>query len=169
MILFNWIFKRIAYKATYNMKCIDMTYEVGKTYTMEEDPILCMQGFHFCINPKDILYFYDYKKDFKLLEIEVLGKIAKTSDKAATNKFRVIRVVPRKETEKLLKIKTKWDKNDNLIYMLDRWRDKKYWEYDDQNREIYHTDGYAKYKYRYDEYGNKEYSKDGYQYQKCFF
>ena len=28
--------------------CIDMQYEVGKTYEMEERPIICERGFHFC-------------------------------------------------------------------------------------------------------------------------
>jgi len=38
----------IAYKATYNLKCETITYEVGKTYTFNGKLIMCDQGFHFC-------------------------------------------------------------------------------------------------------------------------
>ena len=65
-----------AYKATYNMKCQDFTYEIGKTYTFDGKIELCSKGFHFCKNPKDVINYYSpYNSEFILLEIDVLGKV----------------------------------------------------------------------------------------------
>ena len=58
-----------AYKATLNMKCRDLTYEVDKTYTYNGIIKLCKSGFHFCKKAKDTLNYYKYEKDFILLEI----------------------------------------------------------------------------------------------------
>ena len=60
-----------AYKATRNMKCQSFTYEIGKTYIFKGKLVMCEQGFHFCKNPKDILQWYNYDKDFVLLEIDI--------------------------------------------------------------------------------------------------
>jgi len=49
-----------AYKATYNMTCRDVKYEVGKTYTYNGELIMCEKGFHFCKKAIDTLnYYYD--------------------------------------------------------------------------------------------------------------
>jgi len=37
-----------AYKATKNLKCQTITYEVGKTYTFKCELKMCEQGFHYC-------------------------------------------------------------------------------------------------------------------------
>ena len=34
------------YKATRNMKCKDITYEIGKEYIFNGELIMCEQGFH---------------------------------------------------------------------------------------------------------------------------
>ena len=31
-----------------NLRCRGFQYEVGKTYEMEEEPVICERGFHFC-------------------------------------------------------------------------------------------------------------------------
>ena len=51
----------IGYKAFHNdMTCMNaFQYEVGKTYTMNDDEIaLCESGFHFCVIPIDVLEYY---------------------------------------------------------------------------------------------------------------
>ena len=60
------------YKATYNMKCLDLTYEVDKTYNISNINI-CNHGLHYCKEMKDVLEYYDYNNTFILLEIEDLG------------------------------------------------------------------------------------------------
>lgn len=43
-----------------DMTCRGFKYEIGKTYTMPRNSIdLCHSGFHFCINPFDVLDFYE--------------------------------------------------------------------------------------------------------------
>ena len=104
-----------AYKATNNMKCKTLTYEVGKTYTFNGKIKMCSTGFHFCKKAKDVLKYYKHNKDFKLLEIEVLGKTVNNNDKSVTNKLKVLRVIPEKEHLSLLGIECEYDKNNNKI------------------------------------------------------
>ena len=100
-----------AYKATYNMKCKTMTYEIGKTYTFNGKLKMCETGFHFCLNAVDTLSYYSFNPKFQLLEIDVLGEVITKDDKSITNKFKVIRVIPQKERNELLNIIT--DSNNN--------------------------------------------------------
>ena len=57
------------YKATKNMKCLTLTYEVGKTYEISNTK-MCSHGFHFCEKMEDTMGYYDFDKDFILLEID---------------------------------------------------------------------------------------------------
>jgi YD repeat-containing protein len=91
----------IGYKATENMKCESLTYEVGKTYSINTMQ-MCVCGFHFCQDQKNVLKFYPMSKNFVLLEIEALGRIETIYDgleplKSVTDKLRVIRIVPPEE------------------------------------------------------------------------
>jgi len=69
--------RKIGYKATYNYKCRDQVYEVGQEYKIDEKPIICKKGFHYCMNAVSTLDYYPIKPDFKLLEIENLSKMFK--------------------------------------------------------------------------------------------
>ena len=40
--------------------CKGFQYEVGKTYEMEEEPVLCNSGFHFCERALDCFNYYSY-------------------------------------------------------------------------------------------------------------
>jgi YD repeat-containing protein len=120
------------YKATYNMKCIDLTYEVGKTYTIDKLEI-CAYGFHFCQEMKDVVNYYDPTENFVLLEVEALGEIQTHDNKSATDKLKVIRVVPREE------------------YTFDVFR----YEYDSFGNKIKETRPYGHvHAYEYDSFGN---------------
>lgn len=103
--------KRIGYKATYNYKCQEITYEIGKTYKIDNIK-MCNYGFHYCPNIKDVLEYYKVSKDLKILEIEDIGtESIQKEDKVCTNKIKVLREVPIKE-HKLFKV----DKNVVDIY-----------------------------------------------------
>lgn len=41
-----------------DMKCLDMQYEIGKTFTYAGTVSLCNRGLHFCEHPLDILSYY---------------------------------------------------------------------------------------------------------------
>ena len=62
-----------AYKATNNMRCNNLKYEIGKTYSIDKMK-MCKYGFHYCKEQKDTLDYYPYTDDFTLLEVEILGK-----------------------------------------------------------------------------------------------
>ena len=78
------------------MKCRDLTYEVGKIYSINKLKI-CSHGFHFCREMKDVLNYYSHSEDFVLLEVEALGEVINDGDKSVTDKMKIIRVVPIEE------------------------------------------------------------------------
>ena len=174
------------YKATYDFKCKNLTYEINNTYTLEGELILCEQGLHFCKNPDDLLDYYPYKSNLKILEIEVLGDVIDEGDKSVTNKLKVLREIPFVEwndifsehsftkKDKGLEIKRNisddywwkysYDENCNLIYSEDSYD---YWwkySYDENDNLIYSESSTGFWhKYSYDNKGNKikfENSKD---------
>ena len=139
----------IAYKATYNMKCINITFEVDKTYTFNGKLKMCEQGFHFCKNPMDITRWYDYNKDFILMEIEVLGDVIEGETKCVTNKFKVLRIVSPELSGITLNAQGKITKEVNPngdIYT---------WEYNEQGNKTRHVNpnGYI-YTWEYDSNNN---------------
>ena len=65
-----------AYKAfNANLTCHEFQYEEGKTYEIEDVLILCEQGFHACLNLKDVFSYYygELGKDVVVHEVELEG------------------------------------------------------------------------------------------------
>ena len=85
-----------AYKATYNLKCLNQTYEIGKTYTSDTLKI-CESGFHFCKEMSDVLNYYTFNNNFIIIEVEILGDTQFEGNKGVTDKMKVLRIVPQKE------------------------------------------------------------------------
>ena len=74
-----------------NMKCRGMQYEVGKEYTMEELPIPCERGYHFCKSISDCYDYYEMSEDTRICEIEAFGKVATDDEvKFCTNGIRIV-------------------------------------------------------------------------------
>ena len=73
--------------------CRDYQYEVGKTFEMEETPILCKVGFHYCTRLVDCFNYYDFNPNNKVAEIEALGDIVgeKKVKHCCTNKIKIVR------------------------------------------------------------------------------
>ena len=133
-----------AYKASYNGKCINLTYKVGKTYTLKGQLEICKTGFHFCNDFDSLLEYYPLEKDKKLtiFEIEVLGEVITEGNKSVTNSLKVIRKIPLSEFKKGLKYK-KLDKNNNLIHYKD-FNGYEYWnKYDKNNNVIHYKNSYG--------------------------
>ena len=126
------------YKATYNMKCLDLTYEVDKTYNISNINI-CNHGLHYCKEMKDVLEYYDYNNTFILLEIEDLGSCITRGNKSVTNKMKVIRVIPKEEYTFEVPI-MEYDSNNNLIHYKDSNGYEEWREYDSNNNVIHHKD-----------------------------
>ena len=76
--------------------CRDFQYEVGKTYTMEDSPVCCQQGFHFCLNAADCFSYYSFDSSNKVAEVIALGDVDSKDDssKCCTNKIRIVREIP---------------------------------------------------------------------------
>ena len=75
-----------------DLTCRDFKYEIGKTYEMEEEPIVCERGFHFCKELKDVLDYYELYRDNTFCEIEAYGDIiTDDNEKYCTNKIKIIR------------------------------------------------------------------------------
>lgn len=92
-----------------DLSCRGFKYEVGKTYKIKEDPILCKRGFHFCNSLQDVLGYYPLHKNNTFCEIEVCGKII--SDifykKSSTNKIKILRKLDLDEILDIVGIKEK--------------------------------------------------------------
>ena len=41
-----------------DLKCRGFQYEVGKTYSMEENPVICKRGYHCCTKLSDVFDYY---------------------------------------------------------------------------------------------------------------
>ena len=149
-----------AYKASYNGKCINITYEVGKTYTLKGKIKMCNSGFHFCIDPKDVLNYYPYKKDFVIFEIEVEDNNYLTEgNKSVTNSFKVIRKVTKEEYPQLLDIKV--DSKGNKIWYKDSRGYEINYKYNSKGNKVWEkaSNGFES-NYKYNSRGNVIWYKD---------
>ena len=65
-----------AYKAFKgDLICRGFQYEEGKTYEIQRKPELCKQGFHACLNLKDVFNYYygELGKDIVIHEVKLEG------------------------------------------------------------------------------------------------
>ena len=76
-----------------------MKYEVGKTYEIPEEPVLCKKGFHFCEELPHVYIWYCTTFDIRVCEIEATGTILTETDppKCVTNRIRIGRELEPKE------------------------------------------------------------------------
>ena len=75
-----------------DMTCRGFTFEENKIYE-EDEAVLCQSGFHFCVNPFDLLDYYSLN-DIEFAEIEALGQIdtkrgSHNDSKHTTTKIRI--------------------------------------------------------------------------------
>ena len=89
------------YKAfTKNLTCRGMQYEIGEIYEMEDSPICCKQGFHFCKNLSDVYKYYDMSEDTRICEILAIGEIDSADEsKYCTNKIKIVREIKSSENK----------------------------------------------------------------------
>jgi YD repeat-containing protein len=148
----------IAYKATYNFKCRNQTYKVGKTYTADRME-MCNHGIHCCKEMHNVLNYYRPTKDFVLLEIEVLGNIEEEGNKLVTDKIKVLRVVPKEEytPEFIAKLNDFEFYEDGNIKVDHSFYSNVTYTYDERDNIITETMDYVgeSYTYTYDECNNK--------------
>jgi hypothetical protein len=73
--------------------CRGFKYEVGKTYEMDGDPIICGRGFHFCKQANDCFSYYRFNPNNKVAEVIAMGDIVEKDDKCCTNKIQIVREI----------------------------------------------------------------------------
>jgi hypothetical protein len=73
--------------------CWGFKYEVGKTYEMDGDPIICERGFHFCKQAKDCFNYYLFSPKNKIAEVIAMGDIVEEGNKCCTNKIKIEREI----------------------------------------------------------------------------
>lgn len=88
-----------AYKAfNDDLTCMDFQYEIGKTYTMNEKPIPCKQGFHACLDLEDVFGYYDPIDKIRICKVELNGDIIHHEDKVVTNSITILEEIDYKST-----------------------------------------------------------------------
>ena len=84
--------KIIAYKGfDENLCCRGFQYEVGKEYEQEGEIVCCRNGFHACINPFDVLNYYDAngKNRFCVVEQSGIIKLDDQDTKQSSSKIKI--------------------------------------------------------------------------------
>ena len=86
--------------------CRGFQYNVGQVYEMDEKPICCNRGFHFCTKASDCFKYYSFDPDNKVAEVEALGDINTNNDdsKCSTNKIHIIREITWQEVLNLVNL-----------------------------------------------------------------
>ena len=82
----------IGYKAfNKDLTCRGFQYEVGQTYSMNESPIPCERGFHFCKSIAETYDFYPMSDNTRICKVEALGEVVTDDNKKyCTNKIKII-------------------------------------------------------------------------------
>ena len=82
----------LGYKAfNEDLTCRGFQYEIGQTYSMEEDPIPCYRGFHFCRSIAETYQYYDMSEKTRICKIEALGEVVTDNEvKYCTNKIKIL-------------------------------------------------------------------------------
>lgn len=77
--------------------CEEYQYEVGKTYEMDDSPVYCSKGFHFCLKAADCFDFFNFNSDNKVAEVIALGEVDSEENddnsKCYTNKIKIVREI----------------------------------------------------------------------------
>ena len=82
----------IGYKAfNKDLTCRGFKFEIGETFSMDESPIPCKRGFHFCKSIAECYEYYPMSDDKRICKVEALGEV-KTDDerKYCTNSIRIV-------------------------------------------------------------------------------
>ena len=107
----------IAYKGmNSNMSCIDFQYEIGKSYKTDKVE-LCECGFHGCLNPRDVLYYYPQGEKSRYFKVKLSGEITKCSSydtKVAATEITILEEININEVIET----TEWWKNENVLDLL---------------------------------------------------
>jgi hypothetical protein len=92
-----------------NMQCKGFQFEVGKTYEMKGEPVMCERGFHCCAVLDNCLNYYSAFSRF--FTVEMLGTVVTEGDKSVTNKIKIVDELSHNEINKESKM-VRWEGDD---------------------------------------------------------
>ena len=111
----------IAYKGMESdMNCRDFQYEIGKTYKTDKAE-LCKYGFHACLNPRNVRYYYPQEKSSRYFKVKLSGEITKCDEPDTNVAATEITILEEINIDEVIKI-TEWWKNENVLDLL-YWSD----------------------------------------------
>ena len=111
----------IAYKGmNSDMTCRDFKYELGKSYKTDKVE-LCEIGFHACLNPLNVRYYYPQDKGSRYFKVKLSGEIAKCDEPYTKVAATEITILEEISIDDIIKT-TEWWKNDNVLDLL-YWSD----------------------------------------------
>ena len=85
-----------------DMTCRGMKYEVGKTYHVDEEIILCKNGLHFCKDLNDVFMFYS-RDESRFFEVEApTEKTTSDGVKAVTSELTIARELTQVEVNRIV-------------------------------------------------------------------
>ena len=74
--------------------CRGFQYEIGKSYSIKGDPIMCEKGFHACMKVSDCFSYYDFNPENKVAEVELSGIIlGEDDDKQCSSKITLLKEI----------------------------------------------------------------------------
>ena len=144
------------YKVTDDMKGIGITYEVGKTYSIDKLE-LNKCGFHFYEKMEHIVRYFHPDEKFVVLEVDAIGECLSMGDTTVSDKIKILRIIPREEYEEFIK----FDDNNNMIYIQREPYFEDWAEYNSDGKMIHYRTslGYEKWS-EYDSDGKLIHTKD---------
>jgi hypothetical protein len=75
-------------------RCRGFQYEVGKTYSIKDQPVMCEKGFHACKKVSDCFSYYSFDPNNKVAEVKLGGVILGEDDvKQCAQKITIIREI----------------------------------------------------------------------------
>lgn len=88
-----------------DLTCRGYQYRLGEVHEYTGNLYLGSSGFHFCSNLEDVFTYYNSTGTNIFAEVEAVGDVKETShdSKKATNKLKVVRIIPQEEIENFIK------------------------------------------------------------------
>ena len=79
-------------------------FEVGKTYSVDGNPELCRNGYHF-YRPEDFIFGITlFGDDTVFIEIETSGEVIEDTEKRVSSAITILRYIPTKEWKKKINV-----------------------------------------------------------------
>jgi hypothetical protein len=103
-----------------DLKCKDFQYEIGKLYEMEEEPSICVDGFHYCEKLIDV--FRHKSSNCRICKVRAYGDIVTLNNKSCTNKIEILEELNISKEDRIRYVYALWShlSNDKVEELLNK-------------------------------------------------